>query len=164
MDLAQIDLDRLFSFAEHLIQDKILFSDLKVNGNENWLLIDDLSLAVECATSQNPGAPAVQVWGDLRQTEAGRIPWVKGLYQEWERGAGEKIYQYLTAFGVEEDVFADIDGDLYNVCLADYFISQDVFWGKIKEAYSKGGWPCGWADLEYPNGNLIVFNPGGLQA
>ncbi len=157
MDSSEIQLDKIFQFAHSLIEGKILLSGLK-SSSDDWIAVEDLTLAIEYATSQNPSIPA-DVWLDLRETQTGGLPFVKGLYQAWESGVGNSVYAYLTELGADETLINDIDGDLYNICLMDYFVPEHIFWHKLRNAYLAGGWPCGWIGPGYPDGKLAVFDP-----
>lgn len=147
-----------FATAEMLIQENILLSGLQQTTEENWVLITDIDEAMKYASSQNLAQP-LQDWLDMREKQAARIPYIKGLYIQWEQTTGNKLYEYMQALKIDDLLCNDFDGDLYNICSADLSLPNDAFFTMLKTAYSKGVWPCGWKG-EYPAGQLLVFNPG----
>ena len=58
-----------------------------------------------------------------------------------------------------EEVIDEIEADL-KMCLETTAIAGDnnVLFKNMFEAYTKGGWPCGW-EGSYPEGRLIVYFP-----
>lgn len=56
------------------------------------------------------------------------------------------------------DVAEEAYEDMYD--MGAYLISGDksLFGHRLYEAYSAGGWPCGWSG-EYPEGSMIVYWP-----
>lgn len=159
MNASDLNLDQVFEFVANLIKEKILFSGLK-SKDSAWTVITDYDLAVEYATAQNHSFPAI-VWGDLRQEKFGKL-WIQGLYLEWEKDWGDKLYEYLNEIQ-REDAFPDIDADLFYLCCAECLKIEDPFLQSLRNVYLQGGWPCGWTNSNYANGNLVVFDPSSIN-
>lgn len=105
-------------------------------------------------------------WLDLREDQASQVlgPTYSNPALAAVLNQGTELLQPLAATLARLptpylEIVNDVEGDLRNCALSRAVLGPDAhFFDLLWDAYRQGGWPCGW-EGEYPEGDLIVYEP-----
>lgn len=140
-----------------IIENNLLTSSASLK-NDQWKIIQDFSIAQKYAYQQYD---LETVWLDLRESNSFILNLsTKEDNNFWESRVIPAIEKKLDSLHLDEelkdDLFNDVDSDLFNCYLNNKYKKNHPLWNIIWEAYSHGGWPCGW-EGKYPEGQIIIF-------
>jgi hypothetical protein len=121
---------------------------------EAWEMFSDLAIAKCRAWEQTDDFP---VWTDLRENVAGSSGTWKAMPEAVTKAVHELVSAYtpLPFVDLEDDIASDL---LHCVNYEILGGPEERLYSMLMEAYSLGGWPCGWCG-SYPTGKLCVYWP-----
>jgi hypothetical protein len=121
---------------------------------EAWEMFSDLTIAKNRAREQTDEFP---IWSDLRED----IVASSGTWKAMSDAVTKAVYMLVSAYTPLP--FVDLEDDIASDLL--HCVNYDMQGGPeerlypmLLEAYSLGGWPCGWSG-NYPTGKLCVYWP-----